>query len=527
MSDNIIGTGTNLPENGENLPDSKDTKPKPVYEADRFDGIFALIVFVLGYLFSRWVLAFWEGWGVFVFTTLYCVTVMWYFRKRGIQPTKHSMFWMGMTWLTGLSYVLWVGAEVEPWRNLFLFACAVYWIISATGTLLGGKTTDWLPADAINALFVIPFYNFFYQYRALAVFGTKKEGRWKRLGAVLLGLLLGLVALSVILPLLMKADGGGFNAFLDWVDRFLYSGFDWIAEYLLFCIPAIPVAAYLFGLVAGSVRKRGIGFLRQETLQRAGGTVRILAPATTYTMLGIVNALYVLFIALQLPYFFSAFTGKLPDGWTEYAEYARSGFFELCSIAVINLAVLTATNLLTRFREEKRSVIKSFTITLAVLTLLLIVTAFSKMALYIGTYGLSMPRLLPCVFMVFLAAVLTAVIVRQKKSFSIVRFGLIVGSVLLCVFCLSNPSGIVAQYNADRYLAGTLEEYDTTILYRAQAAGVATAIELYGKSEDGELKAELDAYLIDMRAALEYHRFRSSDNLQKAFARKALEEHFS
>ena len=97
--------------------------------------------------------------------------------------------------------------------------------------------------------------------------------------------------------------------------------------------------------------------------------------------------------------------------------------------------------------------LKILNLLLALVTLVLIATAFSKMALYIEAYGLTMRRLLPCVFMIFMAVVCGGVIALQKWSFSITRLAVGTGIVMFCLLCLSNPDSLVARYNADRYLA--------------------------------------------------------------------------
>ena len=139
-------------------------------------------------------------------------------------------------------------------------------------------------------------------------------------------------------------------------------------------------------------------------------------------------------------------------------------------------------------------ILRILNITIAVITLVLIATAFSKMALYIGVYGLTMRRLMPCVFMVFMAAVFVALIVLQSRSFSIVRFSLVTGAIMLCALSLSNPDAMVVRYNTDRFLNGSLPDYGTDILYRAGSAGVLPALEVYKVTEDTDLKSQLTIY---------------------------------
>ncbi|MDD3894799.1 MAG: DUF4173 domain-containing protein, partial [Syntrophomonadaceae bacterium] len=220
----------------------------------------------------------------------------------------------------------------------------------------------------------------------------------------------------------------------------------------------------------------------------------------------------------------SAFMGERPEGWQVYSEYARSGFFELCSIAAINLTVLTAANLLSQRQYRDSMALKILNSLLAMLTLILIATALSKMVMYIGAYGLSMRRLLPCMFMIFLAVLCGGVVALQKWSFSITRLAVGVGVVMLCLLCLTDPDSIVAGYNAERYLSGTLKSFDVEILYRSGPAGVDSALKLYEHTDDNVLQGEITKYLFDQKQALQSVR-QPQDCVQTIRARQKIEDY--
>jgi len=455
------------------------------------DFLFALITFVLGYLFSRWVFLRWQGWGVTAFTTAYLLTVTAYLMKKGIFVKSHAAwFWMAVTWVTGASYTLWMNVGFAGIRLLLLVGSAVYYVIVASGCTFMGKTGNYLLIDGINAFTLIPLRNIINQYVSFAVLGKKKK-RGKIL-PVLLGVLFALILAAILIPILRRADSGGFSIILDFIeDAFRFIDL----EFFFYAILAIPIAAYIYGLISGVAHKKGTDIIEPKPIKETVDALRILQPATINIVLGAVCGVYCVFILSQIPYFFSAFTGNRPDGWLLYSEYARRGFFELSGIAVVNLIILTVGNLLSKKRRIESTALKSLNIMLAVITLLLIATAFSKMALYIDAYGLTMPRLLPCVLMVFMAIVFIALIVLQKRDFSIVRFALITGSIIVCVLSLCNLDAIVVRYNTDRYLSGTLLRYDTEILWRSGSAGILPAIEVYEATQDQNLKKDLKDYL--------------------------------
>lgn len=187
-----------------------------------------------------------------------------------------------------------------------------------------------------------------------------------------------------------------------------------------------------------------------------------------------ISLIYIVFILCQIPYYFSAFKGEVPliraDGYSPYAAYARDGFFELCRVVVLNVVLLLAANILCKDPRTENRPLKSFNIGIAILTMILIATAFSKMMLYIAEYGLTPLRILTSVFMVFLAAIFIAVVVMQFKQFSIARFGAITGAMLLCALCVCNVNKVAVTYNAEQYLAGNLENFDVLSVYEAGPA---------------------------------------------------------
>jgi len=493
---------------------------KEPFETDRWDSIFALFAFVLGFFFVRWVFFSWRGWGVTAFTIAYCFSIIMYLVKKEIHIARSGFFWLAAVVLTGISYSLYANNGLEPWRSLFLLCSAVYFVISTTGKQITGNTGNWFLLDGINGMFLIPFKNFGCQYKSLSAQKYIKRGMGGQILPIAIGILLALLVAGMVLPLLMQADSGGFSRIASGI----YEYFRWVQtqfmDIILEGVLAVPVAAYLFGLAAGCAHDRGCRTFKKERLQDSAEAARILAPATVYTALGLICCLYLVFIGSQLPYFFSAFAGQRPEGWQVYSEYARKGFFELCRIAAINLTLLASTNLLFKRPQKENNILKMLNCLLSLLTLLLIATAFSKMALYIGAYGLSIRRLLPCFFMVFLTIVWGGVIALQKWRFSIMRLSVSAAALMLCALCLLNPDGFVARYNADRYLSGTLDNFDVDILYQSGPAGIDSALKVYDRTGDRGLKEQLGNYIIDQRQGSARTLGKARDSLQNMFVRK-------
>jgi len=400
-------------------------------------------------------------------------------------------------------------------RAFFIFSAAVYYVMVASGRTLLDRTGNYLPVDCIHAFIVIPFRNFINQYVSFS-FLRKGEKNFRGL-SIVTGIILAAVLAAILIPMLERADSGGFGIVLKFLSDILT--FE-VIDFLFYAFFAIPIAAYIYGLVSGTAHGRYTGTIKQGSAQEKVAALRFAPTATIFIVLGTICAIYLVFIFSQVPYFFSAFTGRRPDGWLVYAEYARQGFFELCGIAAINLAVLTVSNLISKKQRVDSRLLKAFNIILALITLALIATAFSKMVLYINAYGLTMRRLLPCVFMVFLAVVFIALIALQKWNFSIVRTALVTGAILICTLSLSNPDALVIRYNTGRYISGTLHGYDVDLLYRAGAAGVSPAIDVYHRTDDFVLKRRITQYLESQvpRVSEDYHKM----NLETFLAQNRL-----
>lgn len=486
----------------------------PQFKPDKKDAFFAVAAFVLGYFFCRWILISVQGWGTAVFTTGYLASVLMYLTIKGVRLKAESWFWFAVTFLTGLSYALWDGVGLIPLRNLFLFCSAVYWVLSATSAQISGRTGNYLLLDALNGVLLIPLRNFINQYKALAVFKGNSQRYRKKSFSVILGIVLAFIVLLIVTPQLIAADSGGFSHLIKgFIDLFSFD-MSKLITFLFYCLLTVPTAAYLFGLISGSAARCGINAFTSEKTEKSVSALRIMAPATLFIILGTVCVLYAVFLVCQLPYFFSAFSGDRPAGWLSYSDYARRGFFELCQLASINLLLLTVANVLSIKPRAESTALKIFNIILSLVTLLLIATALSKMALYISALGLTISRILPCVFMLFLAITCVSVILMQKFRISVVRIALIAGAVLFTALCLFDADGYVARYNTDRYLAGTLTDYDTEVLARSGIAGVPFAVTIYSTTPDAALKNKILVYLQDQKEHIVSYKDTFRDTLQ-------------
>jgi hypothetical protein len=69
---------------------------------------------------------------------------------------------------------------------------------------------------------------------------------------------------------------------------------------------------------------------------------RVFPIAGAVSFLTVISLTYLVYLFSQLAYFFSAFNGFLPEGYTRTASaFARRGFFEMFAICAINILIIS------------------------------------------------------------------------------------------------------------------------------------------------------------------------------------------
>lgn len=321
--------------------------------------------------------------------------------------------------------------------------------------------------------------------------GLLPSGNKKNQNAVkaLAGILCAVPVLCVVIPLLAKSD----EAFDALVSRIVSEP----SELMLQLIATIIAAPFIIGFaVSLKYREKTVSDPKQH---------KGIDPVFLTAFFAVLSLCYILYLFSQLAYFFSAFSGILPEGYQfTYAAYARRGFFEMCIIAGINLTLIFVMVIFSRRKNGKLSVpLKIAGCFIGLFTLLLIAAAISKMVLYISSYGMTVLRVGTGVFMLIMAAVFITVILRCfTDKVKILQTALILSSLALILLGTVNINAVIAKYNYDAYISGKLGKIDTNYLYSLGEEGVPYLIKLAG-TEKYYLKAK--SALWDSTSTLYYN----------------------
>jgi hypothetical protein len=175
------------------------------------------------------------------------------------------------------------------------------------------------------------------------------------------------------------------------------------------------------------------------------------------TVLAVVDLLFASFVLVQFRVLFGGAAFVQAVSGLSYAEYARSGFFQLVSVAALSLPLLLSAEWLLGDRD--RAGLRRFR-ALALLMLLLLdvmlASALYRMRLYSVEYGLTELRVYTTAFMGWLVLVFgwfAATVLRGRRE----RFApgaVAAAALLLGALNLLNPDAMIARTNLARVAAG-------------------------------------------------------------------------
>ena len=271
-------------------------------------------------------------------------------------------------------------------------------------------------------------------------FKTSANQNWKTLKPYVIGLLIAVPVLLVFGALFASAD----PVFAE-KSRILFS---WIRienlrDLIIPIILAVVIGYISFGAIAFAFTR---GALKQTVSPDQPLFKPFLGTTESLVVLVLLNLLFVSFLFIQFRYFFGGGQNITLTGYT-YSEYARKGFFELLAVALFAGGLHWSLNAVTIREQPKQKIIFALAVTVLFLQVaVVLVSAYSRMRLYVQTYGLTQERLLPQIFMIFLGLILLALLVMEwRKRFDRVA---IVLTLSLLIF-----TAVVAGMNVDHNIA--------------------------------------------------------------------------
>ena len=329
----------------------------------------------------------------------------------------------------------------NPWFRLWNFLALTLLVPLHAASLASGDLLPWWrPAMAGERLGLLCRGVFCHLGAAPAALSAGREKKSLSL-AVILGAAAALGLVSALLPILASADAL-FAAATRGLTEFIRLHF---ARGLWKLLWALVLTPFLSGMLY---------CLRRVPVKPRVRTLYTVDSALFAIVLGALDVLYLLFLAVQSAGLFGG-PKYLAQRGVSYAEWARSGFFQMVGVAVLNLAAVMAA--LTIAQQEDRSwrAVRALAAALVGESLVLLASAAWRMTLYVSAYGLSFKRFMTYWGMVMTALFLLAALEKVWKpdrSFfrRAVPLALAGWLVINCV----PVDYLVAKNQVDRYLSG-------------------------------------------------------------------------
>lgn len=328
--------------------------------------------------------------------------------------------------------------------TFFNIFASISLLLIFVSSFLGKNIQSYLPADYLR-VFILPvrFIKSFFE-TCPKVFSLKKIAVGSAITReVVRGSILAVVAIIVFGLLFASADDV-FKRLIPNLHLFKFNA-ELLTRFYILAF-ATPLFIGAFGYMFDNVGTSSSSSLTPK--ERKFGAIE------TTILLGTINTLFLLFVILQLTYLFGGESRVVTLGLT-YAEYARKGFYELILVAILSFVIISTAEKRVIKREDSH--IRSFkilSIVLVVQVVLILVSAFTRLALYENVYGFTNIRIYSHALMIWIGLVLALLaynILSNKKRESFAFRVFLLAILFLLGMNLLNPEAFIARHNIRRY----------------------------------------------------------------------------
>jgi hypothetical protein len=166
-----------------------------------------------------------------------------------------------------------------------------------------------------------------------------------------------------------------------------------------------------------------------------------------------VDLLFAAFVAVQFATFFGGRTRVLTQEGLTFAEYARTGFWQLLTATTMTGGVLAFAWMAGGRDRSHRTAFQWLAGSLVALDLVVLASAFRRLTLYEDTFGWTWPRLAVHATILAVGVLLLCglVAVVRGRVASLPTAAVAVATLTLIAFSAVNPDAFIAQRNLERY----------------------------------------------------------------------------
>ena len=320
-------------------------------------------------------------------------------------------------------------------------------------SLSGASRLPWQRPVMLWERFCLLLVGLFGQLGAVGAALTAASAPRRRTLTAVLGAAGALALLAVLVPVLASADAL-FAAATAEARAFVRAHFSSTLWKLLWALILTPFAFSL------------LYFLRRPVplTQGPDRPARTADGLAFAVMLAALAALYALFLAVQSAGLFGGESYLAARGLS-YAQWARSGFFQMVGVTAVNLTVLLLALTVSRRGGRCFAAVRLLGAVLTAESFLLLASAAWRMTLYVEAYGLSFKRGMTYWGMAMMALFFLAAAVKLlKPDFGFFRAAAPVALAGWLVINCVPMDYLVARDQVGRYLSGQSESIDVEYL---------------------------------------------------------------
>ncbi len=277
------------------------------------------------------------------------------------------------------------------------------------------------------------------------VVGKKEIIEKERLKKVAISVFFVFVVVGIILILLASADSIFASLFSDVSVFFRNINMATIWNFILRVV--IIVAFYLFFLnYTLKIQKE---YKKEE---KEAKNVKNEYEFTIKLLLIALNVIYLVFCFIQIKSLFAKINTQEAFN---YANYARTGFFQLMFVSIINFAIILISN-----RYDKK-LIKILNLLLVIFTIVIAISSMYRMYMYEMEYGLTYLRMF--VYIILVTEIICFIPIVISLFYKKVHFIKACFIIVLCVYCginYMNLERIIIKKNMDRQISSVPVDYE-------------------------------------------------------------------
>ncbi len=151
------------------------------------------------------------------------------------------------------------------------------------------------------------------------------------------------------------------------------------------------------------------------------------------------------------------FAGKLPENIVNYAEYARSGFFQIAGATALTVAIIAGVYFICgKIKLPVKIMLTVFSATATIL----FASAYFRMYMYMTALGLTVKRVAVCWLITLLLALLIGIVIKiwLPKKFPLFGYTVLAVALFTVVLGAMRLDTLVSKYNVDLFLNSTPEQ---------------------------------------------------------------------